>query len=133
MAAYSLIVLIVLGVAVTYYDLRYRLIPDKISLAGLILGVPLYENIGWACAYGLAILIVAALTRALGGGDVKYIAVMALYLGTNTWVALLSASVVMGLLGLTLVALRKKKLTDTMAFGPFLVFGSILVALLQRM
>jgi len=129
MEEYRLAVLLLLGAAVVYFDLRYRLIPDRIILAGLVLGLPFYKNICWAVAYGGTVLVLAALTGGIGGGDVKYIFLLAVYLGETTWAAVSTAAAMMAIPGLVLVAFKKIKPRDRLAFGPFLVCGSIFAAL----
>ncbi len=62
----------------------------------------------------------------MGGGDIKYMAAMGLWLGLfPTIAALLIAFIMGGLIGVLLIALRIKNRKDHIPFGPFLVFGSI--------
>ena len=61
--------------------------------------------------------------EAMGGGDVKLLAVLALYLG---WAELFLTLLAGCLLGLAWAAVRRKK--DAIPFGPFLAAGAVLSA-----
>lgn len=126
MEMYRVLVFFILAILVTYFDLRYRLIPDKLNFLGLLLGLPYFQNLLWLLFYGLVMLLVAVVSKeALGGGDVKYIAVMALYLGSRTWEALFLGSVFFCLAALPLLILKKMSWQESLPFGPFLAAGGI--------
>jgi len=126
---YKLAVFIAVGIAVSYYDLRCRIIPDRLNLAGLALAVPFVkENIMWFLAAGGVMLLMAAVSNnAVGGGDVKYAAVMGMFLGFKVFPALMSACLVCGVVVLVLLAFRKIKAKDSIPFGPFLFLGGLYI------
>ncbi len=86
--------------------------------------------IAWAC--GLAIggffllLIIITKGKGMGGGDVKLGALMGIVLGyPNSLVAFLLSFISGATFSLLLIALGKKRFKQTIPFGPFLVFGSL--------
>jgi leader peptidase (prepilin peptidase)/N-methyltransferase len=127
-------------VGISAIDLRYRIIPDRISLplavAGLVLAAALRpsdlpELLLAAFGAGGFLLIAALLSPGgMGIGDVKLAFVLGLFLGRSVVIA-----VVLGLVGpavpmlllLPRYGLRARKLH--LALGPFLALGGM-VALL---
>lgn len=80
LAALRVAILFAVVVAATVIDLRHRIIPDKLNLTGLILGLPfLFESrevlvansIGFLVGGGLLLLIAVASRGGMGGGDIK--------------------------------------------------------------
>jgi len=128
---------ILLGIALT--DFRAYIIPDEFSLGGLVIGLALalaggLASLGWAVAgavVGFALLwVVGALGTwafkkdAMGGGDVKMMAMVGAFVG---WKGVLLTVFLGALLG-TLVfvpitmVLKKDKLVP---FGIFLAVGAV--------
>ena len=100
----SLAVLLLASAVAVFSDLRQRRIPNKLSvsilLAGLALRVPLgWESLAWGSAAALLAFgfgFVFFLLGGLGGGDVKLMAALAVFLEPF---GLLVALVVMALVG----------------------------------
>ena len=127
-------------VAVSITDLELKIIPNRILLVASVLALAiaaigdpgsLPERIGAAAAAG-GLLFAAALAypHGMGLGDVKFAAVMGLFLGRDVAPALLVALLAGSVLGLAIVfregaAARKSGIP----FGPFLALGGV-VALL---
>jgi leader peptidase (prepilin peptidase)/N-methyltransferase len=127
-------------VGISAIDLRYRIIPDRISLplavAGIVLAAVLHpsglpELLIAAFAAGGFLLIAALLSPGgMGMGDVKLAFVLGLFTGRSVVIA-----IVLGLIGpgvpmmllLPRYGLRARKLH--LALGPFLALGGM-VALL---
>ncbi len=128
-------------IALAVYDLRWMLLPDKLTLpltawalAGeVVLALMLHAPrmvlgpvvAGALAGGGFYALVVLSQGRAMGGGDIKLAAAMGLLLGLKgTAVAMLVAFNSAALVGLTLIALRRRGRKDQIPFGPFLVLGT---------
>jgi prepilin signal peptidase PulO-like enzyme (type II secretory pathway) len=123
------------------FDLKWYIIPDKVLFAAVgitaafhlcnfFLGLYskdqalgfLFSAIG-ACAFFLAIFLLTR-GRAMGFGDVKLAFFMGLFLGwPKIIVALFLAFLIGAIIGLILIALKKKGLRSEIPFGPFLITG----------
>lgn len=131
MEVYKLLAFVAVGVAVTWFDLRGRTIPDSVNLAGFALALPfLKDNFPWFLAVGSLMFLMALVSNnAIGGGDVKYAAVMTLFIGIRTFSALAAAFLLCGVVTLFLLAVKKVKLKDSVPFGPYLFLGGLYVLL----
>lgn len=86
--------------------------------------------IAWACGIALAGffwgLIIITKGKGMGGGDVKLGLLMGIVLGyPSILVAFLLSFISGAAISLLLIVFGKKKFKQTIAFGPFLVFGSL--------
>jgi leader peptidase (prepilin peptidase)/N-methyltransferase len=128
-------------VVITFIDLDHRIIPDVISLPGIVIGFLLAlpgVTIGfWDSLIGIAIgggslylvaVVYELITKreGMGGGDVKLLAMIGAWLG---WKAVLFtiffASLTGSVIGGALMMARKKDGKLAIPFGPFLVFGAL--------
>ena len=127
-------------VGISSIDLRYRIIPDRITLplavAGLVLAAVLRpsdlpELLLAAFGAGFFLLVAALLSPSgMGMGDVKLALVLGLFVGSSVVIAIiigLVGPVVPMLLLLPRYGMRVRKLH--LALGPFLALGGM-VALL---
>jgi leader peptidase (prepilin peptidase)/N-methyltransferase len=129
-------------IVLAVYDLRWYLLPDKVLLpimipAGAILiseaTITGSVHVLWgpllaAVVFGGAFYTIAAISngRWMGGGDIKLAFVMGLLLGLQkTALAMFLAFDSAALVGLVLIALSRKKRSDMIPFGPFLILGTI--------
>ena len=72
--------------------------------------------------------------EALGGGDIKLIAATGSVLGWSGIIGpILLGSLGGGVLALGLLAVKKKKLGETLPFGPFLSLGAYVVCLFPQL
>jgi Flp pilus assembly protein protease CpaA len=131
------LVFIAMLAVVTVTDLRRRLIPNRVLLAAMAVGMPplvfadvasLPGHLIAALAAGVAFLGLAlARPGGLGLGDVKLIAAMGLFLGEAVLGAVLVALLAGSLFGLVLCLWHgAAALRWTIPFGPFLAFGGLL-------
>lgn len=131
----SAVIFISLGIIITFIDLDYQIIPDVISLPGVIIGLLLALLSGSPTiidaligAFGGAVLLflVAFLSRGgMGGGDAKLLAMVGAFFGWQGAAAtLMIGSVAGAIIGLLLIALKIIKRRDPVPFGPFLIFGA---------
>lgn len=140
-AALSAFVLVAALIVITFIDLDYQLIPDVISVPGIVLGF-LFSLVSptltwWSSLVGIAlgggILLAVAegyrfLTgrEGMGGGDVKLLAMIGAFLG---WRAvpftLFVASLVGSVVGLAVMVRHQGNAQLALPFGPFLAFGAL--------
>ena len=121
-------------IVITAIDLQHQLIPDAITLPGILAGLLLNlatgriswveSVIGILLAGGLFLAIILASRGGMGGGDLKFGAMLGAFLG---WKALLFALFVAvvsgGVLGIALLASGLRGRKDPIPFGPFLAAG----------
>ncbi len=150
-------------VAVTFIDLEHRLIPDVLSLGGLVLGLLtcwMVPSVGWITAFSGAALGFGVFyafawlyerftgRSGLGGGDIKFLAMLGAFLGPEgVFHTILISSVLGSLIGLGWGAYLKYKgpkgpqepgdgqnvptlMKLSVPYGPFLVLGGLYYYLL---
>jgi leader peptidase (prepilin peptidase)/N-methyltransferase len=126
--------------AIAAIDLRYQIIPDAITLPGVVVGflaslVPgriswLESAAGIAVGAALFVAVIVLSRGGMGGGDMKLGAMLGAFLGWKALlVALFVAVVLGGLSAVALLASRRLARKDAIPFGPFLAIGGA-VALL---
>jgi prepilin signal peptidase PulO-like enzyme (type II secretory pathway) len=111
-------------------DLLYQTLPDEIiyPTLGLVFAWTLFKGdllmalLAALAAVGFFLfLIVVTRGKGVGWGDVKLVGLMGLFLGfPGLVIALILAFLTGATTGVILVLLRKKRLVDQIAFGPFL-------------
>lgn len=98
----------------------------------LLAAEPLTDGIIAAASLGLFFGLIIMLTKGkgMGGGDLKLGIFMGLGLGFSLSILALMISFISGsIVGILLVALKKKKINQTIPFGPFLSLGGIAAVL----
>jgi leader peptidase (prepilin peptidase)/N-methyltransferase len=128
--------LLLLGalVAITFIDLERQIIPDVITLPGIVTGVGanlatgavswVDSLIGALVAGGLFFAIILASGGGMGGGDMKLGAMLGAFLGWQlALVAVFLAVVTGGAAALAILAVGGKGRKDPIPFGPFLAVG----------
>jgi len=132
------VVIIISLLSIFFIDLRHYIIPDMLTLillgAGIVRlfivwGEELWYTFvlsGLSAFVLFAVLVVVTRGRGMGIGDVKYVFVMGLLLGYPRIVHGLYAAFLTGaLVGAILLVQRKRKIGQTIPFGPFLVLGTL--------
>jgi leader peptidase (prepilin peptidase)/N-methyltransferase len=121
-------------VAVAVIDLERQIIPDVISLPGILAGV-LANLAGWRVWWGdslvgilvgggLFLVIILASGGGMGGGDMKLGAMLGAFLGWKVvLVSIFVAVVAGGALAVFLIASGLRRRKDPIPFGPFLAAG----------
>jgi leader peptidase (prepilin peptidase)/N-methyltransferase len=121
-------------VALTVIDLDHQLLPDAITLPGILTGVianaasatgSIVDSlIGIAVGGGIFLVIILASGGGMGGGDMKLGAMLGAFLGWQVALVALFVGVIAGGLGAVLVlATGRKGRKDPIPFGPFLAVG----------
>jgi leader peptidase (prepilin peptidase) / N-methyltransferase len=136
-------------VVITFIDLDHQIIPDVISLPGIIVGFLAVFAVPWVTwtdsllgilLGGGSLFLVAAgyefLTKkeGMGGGDIKLLAMIGAFLG---WQAILPviflSSFIGSLVGVPLMLIKKADRRLAIPFGPFLALGAMIYLLWGRM
>ena len=128
-------------------DLQHRILPDVITLPGIVAGLLLSEvaGPGWQASligavvgYGSLYLIAEGYYRlrgieGMGGGDLKMLAMVGAFLGWQmVFVTALFASLSGTFVGLAVILVKRKSLTYQIPFGCFLAMGAMLAAVAGR-
>ena len=137
MSFYSLIycILISLMIVISFIDLKYMIIPDKLIAALMLMGavVIMYDRtmildkiIGSLMGFGMFLLI-AIITNAMGGGDIKLIAALGLMFGIKGTLFIAVFSFLIGaVVCVLLLSLKMKNRKDKIPFGPFICLAALL-------
>jgi leader peptidase (prepilin peptidase) / N-methyltransferase len=128
---------VLLLVPVTVIDIDFRIIPNKLMIAGTVAAPVILaltqpgdipEHLIAAVAAGGFLLIAAvAYPSGMGMGDVKLAFVMGLFLGREVGVAMLVALVAGSLVGIAIMARKgaQEGRKTAIPFGPFLALGGL--------
>lgn len=134
---YSIIlcILVSLLIVASVIDLKHMIIPDNVITAGIILGLVLliYERTalidklsGLLLGLGLFMMI-ALLTGAMGGGDIKLMAVTGLIFGAKGVIFISLCSFIIGaVISIILIWLKVKSRKDKIPFGPFISLAALM-------
>ncbi len=127
-------------IVITFIDIDHQIIPDVISLPGVVVGivfsaigcgVPLVDSlIGSALGGGLLYLVAVGYhawtgREGMGGGDIKLLAMIGAFLGwRGVLVTLILGSFSGALIGIALIFARGADSRLPIPFGPFLALGA---------
>ena len=130
---------------VTWIDWDHQIIPDVITLPGIIIGLGcagVFLPTGWANSVigilvgGGVLLILAWVSpyvfgkEGMGGGDIKFLAMVGAFLGWKAvLLALMIASVVGACIGIALLWAKVMERGQYIPFGPYLAMGSLVAML----
>ena len=122
-------------IVIFVYDLKHFIIPDSMVFASIVLagvwqilqgGIISGLIAGFGAAAFFLLLFLISKGTWMGFGDVKLVLFMGLFLGWPTiLVALFAAFLVGAVVGVTLVAFKKKDMKSEVPFGPFLILGTV--------
>ena len=121
-------------VALTAIDLDHQMIPDAITLPGILIGLVinlasrrlswLDSLIGILLGGGLFLVIILVSRGGMGGGDLKLGAMLGAFLGWKALIVALFVAIVLGgAIGAVLLATGRRGRKDPIPFGPFLAAG----------
>lgn len=143
-------------VVITFIDLDFQIIPDTITLPGMLVGMIagslilpdpfdrgsmlgfLDAAIGLLAGGGMFYMIAALSHKifkqeAMGGGDIKMMAMVGAFMG---WKAILlttfSGSLLGSIIGIFLMVVKGKGRRTMIPFGPFLAAGAIITLFLGQ-
>ena len=128
-------------IVISFIDLDHQIIPDVISLPGIVIGVlcsalgygpPLLDSLigvglGGGSLYAIAVGYHALTGReGMGGGDIKLLAMVGAFLGwRGVLVTLVLGSFSGAVVGITLILVRGADARVPIPFGPFLAVGAM--------
>ncbi len=154
--AAAALILACLLIVISFIDLEFQIIPDILSLGGLLLGVllslvrtpPFFDQeilvsfrslpailqsllgvlLGGGILYAIARLYeLVRKTQGMGGGDIKLLAMIGAFCGiTGVVFSLVAGSIVGALVGLPLMLIKGQGTKYAVPFGPFLSLGALL-------
>jgi len=128
-------------IVVSFIDLDQQIIPDVISLPGIVVGIvvsalgqgpPLLDSVVGVLVGGGILYAVAVGYRAftgregMGGGDIKLLAMIGAFLGwRGVLVTLIIGSLTGAVVGTGLIVARRTESRIPIPFGPFLALGAV--------
>ena len=137
---------------ITFIDLDFQIIPDVITLPGIIIGLAAshfilpdpfskYSLLGFVhsliglLAGGVTFYLIAILSRGgMGGGDVKMMAMVGSFMGwKGIFLTTLVGSLTGSLIGIALIVFKGKGRKTKIPFGPFLALGSLVTLFFGRL
>jgi len=121
-------------IVITFIDIDHKLIPNEVVITLLVIGViyelverpiPLIEGAIGFFAASVPLLLIAILSKGgMGGGDIKLMAVVGIFLGwKGVLIALFIGAFIGAIIGMITIILKIKKRKDIIPFGPFLCIG----------
>lgn len=129
-------------IVITVIDLYHQIIPDVISLPGIVIGVLgslLIPQIAfWTSLIGMvsgggSLFLVATVYQwlfkreGMGGGDVKLLAMIGAFLGWKAVIlTILLSSFIGSIIGITVMLIKGKDFKYAIPFGPFLALGAVI-------
>jgi len=132
-------------IIIAFIDLDEQIIPDEISLPGIVIGFVLsfivpyisYFNSILGTIVGGGIIFLIALVglaifkkEAMGGGDVKLSAMIGAFIGWKyIMISLFIGFFIGAIAGILLILLKIRNRDDLVPFGPFIVLGSFITLL----
>ena len=122
----------------TFTDFEQQVIFDRMLIPFAVIGLlqtialqqPLLDHLIAAAAGGTIFLLLAILTRGgIGGGDIKLIAALGLWLGTDKLLTVAMAGLIFGgVAAFFLLLTRKKQRHDYFAYGPYFTLAAIILS-----
>jgi len=129
-------------IAITVIDLHHQIIPDVISLPGIVIGVlgsllvpqiTFWDSLTGMIVGGGSLFLVATgyqwlfKREGMGGGDVKLLAMIGAFLGWKAVIlTILLSSLIGSIIGITVMLIKGKDFKYAIPFGPFLAIGAVI-------
>ncbi len=132
-------------IVITFIDLDFQIIPDVITLPGVVIGLAVgslilpdpfarwtllgfkSSFIGTAVGFGLFYFIALISRGGMGGGDIKMMAMVGAFMGwKSVLLTTFTASLIGSVWGIFLMIFRGKGRKTQIPFGPFLAAGALI-------
>ena len=120
-------------VVITAIDLEHKIIPDLITLPGIVFGfiagyylVGIWDSLfGFLLGGGLFFFLAVVSKGGMGGGDIKFIAAAGALLGWQKVLLIIFAGALLGsIIGGILMIAKRSTRKSQIPFGPFLAIGT---------
>ncbi|MBN2259631.1 MAG: prepilin peptidase [Clostridiales bacterium] len=136
---------IMVMILMVFIDYQVMIIPDTLNgllIFAILVGrflkldhftISSWESglIGMGIGFGIFFLIALVTGGMMGGGDIKLMAVLGLWMGAiNIWIVTLLAFVLGAVISVGLLILKIKGRKDMIPFGPFIILAALLVLFL---
>jgi leader peptidase (prepilin peptidase)/N-methyltransferase len=134
-------ILLSLLLVISVIDFNHQIIPDGLNGFGGILGIiyifiradsitPSNSFLGMFIGGGIFLLIALLTNGAMGGGDIKLMAMLGLWFGWKDILMVSLLSFVIGaVLSILLLVFKIKSRKDTIPFGPFISIAAFITIL----
>lgn len=129
-------ILVCILIVVSFIDLKLMIIPNKIIVFTLLIGITIqtFDDIslisgllGMIIGGGILLILALIVPKGIGGGDIKLMFALGLLLGhRNVMLGIYLAFVISAIVSVFLLLLRLKNRKEYIPFGPFLSIGSLL-------
>ena len=122
-------------VIITAIDIEHQIIPDVITIPGIVLGLAagsytigyIDSFLGFLLGGGLFYLLAVLSNGGMGGGDIKYIAAAGALVGWQKVLLIIFIGAFLGsFVGLFQIAVQKKSRKSLIPFGPFLAAATLI-------
>ncbi|AEF17192.1 Prepilin peptidase [Thermoanaerobacterium xylanolyticum LX-11] len=124
-------------IVITFIDMEHKIIPNKVILIGLIAGAAfrvlmfnygLWDYIvGFLIGGGVLLLISLLSGGGMGGGDIKLMAMIGLFIGWKLTISTLFLAVVLGAIGgIAMILFKIKTRKDYIPFGPYISIACLI-------
>lgn len=144
LSAINSLILISLAIVAAGIDSRHKIIPDSLTLPWMIVGLLMgafsggiqgifSRALGVLALGGLVFLIAMVSRGGMGGGDIKFMALVGSFLGVPGGLASFAIACITGAIaGVILMALGIKSRRDEIPFGPFISLGTIITCVFSE-
>ncbi len=122
-------------IVISFIDIKHKIIPDSLNITGAIIGIiftiqdfsTLTDRL-IGLGIGLSLfLAIALLTNAMGGGDIKLMAVLGFIFGIKGVLFITLFSFIIGaIISLALIISKMKSRKDEIPFGPFISLSALI-------
>jgi len=129
------VILAMLLIPAAVIDLHHGIIPDKISITGIIIGLLIsllttgfISSLMGALLFGGILLLAAYISGGgMGGGDIKMAAAIGVFTGwQGAILAFMLSSILGGAVGVILLLSHQANRKTAIKFGPFLALGGFI-------
>ncbi|MEN2984341.1 MAG: prepilin peptidase [Dictyoglomaceae bacterium] len=134
------LIFVSLLIPIFFIDLEHMLIPDIISIPGILMGIfislfegKFTESLKGSIVVGIILLLIYILAlifykqEGMGQGDIKLGLLLGSFLGVKLGLLTLFLGFTLGgLVSIILIILKRKNLKEYIPFGPFLIISGIL-------